>query len=171
MKYSAGLVLIKDHKVLLVHPTNSTWINTYSIPKGKVEHTESIQDAAIRETYDEVGILIPKPLVMASEQQSITYRALMNTGKKYKTVYYFIVNVDKLNLPDVLPQSQLQLDEVDWAGFLDYTEASKRIMFKQFNILTQSLSIQENTHEKTISTTLNNTSKQETQNGNDTISQ
>jgi predicted ABC-type exoprotein transport system permease subunit len=93
----------------------------------------------------------------------------MNTGKKYKTVYGYIVNADSLNLPDVIPQSQLQLDEVDWAGFLDYEEASTRIMFKQFSLLTHIQNEQENNYEKSYVTTINNTSKQETKNGNNTL--
>jgi len=52
MIISAGLVIVDKDKrlILLVHPTNASWVGTYSIPKGEVNPGEDLLAAAIRET-------------------------------------------------------------------------------------------------------------------------
>ena len=43
MVISAGLLIIHDNKILLVHPTNAPWYGTFSIPKGEVEEGEELK--------------------------------------------------------------------------------------------------------------------------------
>lgn len=55
---SAGVVMIEpDHKVWVVTPENyyGSYRNTF--PKGTVESGESLQETAVRETYEESGLL------------------------------------------------------------------------------------------------------------------
>ena len=130
-KKSAGLAIIYDNKILLAHTTSRGWFGSYSIPKGGIDKSESNLDAAIRETKEEVGITIPKNLIDKTEH---TFTV---STKKYgnKIVYYYVVKISDLSqigLKDLkVPKKQLQLEEVDWAGFLDYREAAKRIMKSQ----------------------------------------
>ena len=130
-KTSAGLAIIYDNKILLAHTTSRGWYGSYGIPKGGIDKGESKLDAAIRETREEVGITIPKNLIDKTEH---TFTV---STKKYgnKIVYYYIVqisNLSQIRLKDLkVPKKQLQLEEVDWAGFLDYKEATKRIMKSQ----------------------------------------
>ena len=130
-KKSAGLAIIYDNKILLAHTTSRGWFGSYSIPKGGIDKSESNLDAAIRETKEEVGITIPKNLIDKTEH---TFTV---STKKYgnKIVYYYVVqisNLSQIGLTDLkVPKKQLQLEEVDWAGFLDYREATKRIMKSQ----------------------------------------
>jgi len=134
-KTSAGLAIIYDNKVLLAHTTSRGWYGSYGIPKGGIEKGESKLDAAIRETEEEVGIKIPKKLIDPTEHTFVV------STKKYghKIVYYYIVKIDKLSqigLKDLkVPKGQLQVEEVDWAGFLDYKEAMKRIMKSQVPLI------------------------------------
>ena len=55
--------------------------------------------------------------------------------KYTKIVYYYIVKISDLSqigLKDLrVPKKQLQTEEVDWAGFIDYKEAMKRVMKSQ----------------------------------------
>lgn len=125
MEISAGLLIIKDNKILLCHPTNAPWKNTYSIPKGKVEKGESLSDTAIRETYEEVGIKIDKSK-LDSEPHVIYYRSKNN--KLYKKVYYFVVYDN--NHSDIISSGNLQFREVDWAGFLDKDTAKEKIFWR-----------------------------------------
>lgn len=140
--YSAGLVIIYDKKILLGHTTGRKWYGSYSIPKGIIESGESAIDAAIRETYEELGISIPKNLIDRNEH---TFALTSRKGKYNKIVSYFVVEIDNLSqlrLTDLrVPKSQLQIDEIDWAGFLDYTEAKKRIMPSQLSVLNNLVSI------------------------------
>lgn len=134
-KTSAGLAIIYDNKVLLAHTTSRGWYGSYGIPKGGIEKGESKLDAAIRETEEEVGIKIPKKLIDTTEHTFVV------STKKYghKIVYYYIVKIDKLSqigLKDLkVPKGQLQVEEVDWAGFLDYKEAMKRVMKSQVPLI------------------------------------
>ena len=134
-KTSAGLAIIYDNKVLLAHTTSRGWYGSYGIPKGGIEKGESKLDAAIRETQEEVGIKIPKKLIDTTEHTFVV------STKRYghKIVYYYIVKIDKLSqigLKDLkVPKSQLQVEEVDWAGFLDYKEAMRRVMKSQVPLI------------------------------------
>ena len=140
-KYSAGLAIIYDNKILLGHTTGRGWYASYGIPKGGIELGESKLEAAIRETYEEVGIKVPLSLIDKTEH---TFALTSNKHKYSKVVYYYIVKVKDLTeigLSDLrVPKNQLQVEEIDWAGFLDYTEAKKRVMKSQASVIDNLLS-------------------------------
>lgn len=128
MEISAGLVIINDNKILLVHPTGAKWYGTYSIPKGHIESGELVLDAAIRETSEEIGITFNYNELNILNNGVIDYDN-KQTGEIYKKVFYYVIDnvIDINNL-------KLQLDEVNWAGFLTKDEAYKRI-HRRFRIL------------------------------------
>lgn len=77
---SAGLVLVHESRVLLVHPGGPFWANkdegVWSIPKGLLEPSEDALEAAIRETSEELGIApVPPPHVALGEVR-------MKSGKR-----------------------------------------------------------------------------------------
>jgi len=133
-KESAGLAIIYEGKILLIHPTNSKWFGSYGIPKGGVDDGETALDAAIREVREEIGVSVPINLIDKS-MRSFKFK----TSSYKKIVYYFIVRISDLSqigLTDVkIPKTQLQLDEVDWAGFLSYDEAKKRVTKSQRDLI------------------------------------
>lgn len=111
---TAGLIVIQDNKILLVHPKNASWWGTYSIPKGLVEVGESPWDAAIRETEEETGVKINKKDTFCAGQ--------FQHNKSKKSIMYFLA----------YPKERINLRfkpnfEVDWAGFLSRSEAMDRI--------------------------------------------
>lgn len=136
VKESAGLAIIFDGKVLLAHTTGRGWWGSYGIPKGGIDEGESKIDAAIRETWEEVGIRVPKKLINKTEH---TYTLTSKGQRANKIVYWFIVEIDslkQLGIKDMkIPRNQLQLEEVDWAGFIPLAEANKRIMKSQINVI------------------------------------
>lgn len=132
---SAGLVIIQGNKILLAHPTNAAWSKSYSIPKGILENNESTLSAAIRETAEEVGVKDIEKYINHYEYE-IPY--INNASKLYKKVYYYVAYLPDNYLPDVLPKSQLQLAEVDWAGFLDLNKAKEKIAPK-LNVVLQEI--------------------------------
>jgi len=133
MKISAGLVIIQDNKILLAHPTNAPWKNSYSIPKGGVEEGEKLIETALRETKEEVGLNIPFELIDRNNEHLVTYKN--KHGKAYKKVYYYIVKLDDNTYSEILDKNQLQLEEVDWAGFIDYETAKEKIFWRFNEIL------------------------------------
>lgn len=124
MQESAGLLIINNNKMLLVHPTNAPWYGTYSIPKGKLEKGETYIDAAIRETKEETGIKINLNQINKTPYK-IQYKN--DKGKIYKELTYFLVN---LNNDIKIDKNKLQLNEIDWAGFVDKDEAISRIFWR-----------------------------------------
>ena len=103
MKKSAGIVIIKDKKILLCHPTNSSWNGTFSFPKGQLDKNETPKEAAIRETFEEVGIKFDD---ITSKEEVIEY--IDGNGKIYKKVYYYIVESSELS--NIIDKEQLQLN-------------------------------------------------------------
>lgn len=135
-KQSAGLAIIYNGLILLGHTTGRGWYGSYGIPKGGIEDGEDKMSAAIRETMEEVGVKVPRNLIDPTEH---TFVVTSRQHKFNKTVYYYIVKIDDLSqigLKELkIPRSQLQVEEIDWAGFLSYSEASKRIMKSQATLL------------------------------------
>jgi ADP-ribose pyrophosphatase YjhB (NUDIX family) len=126
MEISAGLLIVQQNRILLAHPTNAPWYGTYTIPKGKVEEGESLLDAAIRETKEEIGIKIEVKDVKNKKKPNII-EYTNEKGKVYKILYYFIVE-PKIEI--VINQNKLEKKEVDWAGFVDKDEALSRIFWR-----------------------------------------
>jgi len=134
MKISAGILFIYNKKLLLCHPTNASWHGTFGIPKGLVEQDETLFEAAVREVKEEIGLdyytLDKKSIIRIPKY--VDYKNKHN--KIYKRVYYFIVNLNSIE-NEIIPKDQLQQEEVDWAGFLNYNEAQDRIFWRFNEIL------------------------------------
>jgi len=137
-KRSAGIVIIYNNKILLIHPASSKrFSKNYSFPKGGVDKGETIIEAALREVREEVGIKLKKSQ-LDNKMYEIPY---VSKGKKswgkipkgeiYKTVYYWTCHIKDLKEiglnSEVVPKDKLQATEVDWAGFVPANEINKRI--------------------------------------------
>lgn len=137
MDHSCGLAIIYRNKILLAHPTNAPWTGSFSIPKGLVNHGETYLDAAKREALEEVGLEIGDEFINPTEY-IIEYR---NRHTTYKQLHWFKTDLSQIpfdevrHLFPVFPRTQLQLDEVDWAGFMAKEEAETRIFWRQAEIL------------------------------------
>jgi ADP-ribose pyrophosphatase YjhB (NUDIX family) len=142
MKISAGTCIIYKNKILFCHPTNGSWVGTYSPAKGGVDEGETLIDAAIRETKEEVGITISKTQISNVDKPlEIIY---YNKKKQiHKIVYLYLVNINNLSEigleTEIVPKTQLQLEEVDWAGFLTADEIKEK-SFHRFLSLTSLIS-------------------------------
>jgi ADP-ribose pyrophosphatase YjhB (NUDIX family) len=128
LKTSAGILIVCQHKALLAHSTNSPWWRSYTPPKGGLEKEESLQEAASREVFEEVGILIDSTKL--EENVEVEYRN--PSGHLYKTVYLFVYRIEnyaEIGLKDEhVPFSQLQREEVDEARFMEIEEIEKKIL-------------------------------------------
>lgn len=136
MKESAGLSIVYNNKLLLLHPTGRKSDDGYSIPKGKIEEGEGKLEAAIRETKEETGILVPEYLI-GNEGPVVEYRKKKKNGSPggiYKKVYWFLVEINSLSELEIeseeIKEENLALDEVDWGGFLGGEELRKKVFWR-----------------------------------------
>lgn len=131
MEISAGLLIVQNNKILLAHPTKAPWYGTYTIPKGKVENGETLLDAALRETKEEIGVDIDKKdIENINNPKTIEY--INEKGKTYKILKYFVVNPSQEIKID---KSKLDKKEVNWAGFLDKDDSMCRIFWRYEEML------------------------------------
>jgi len=135
-RFSAGLAIIWDGKVLLAHTTGRKANTGWGIPKGGVDKGESKINAAIRETYEELGVKVPMNLIDKNEHTFV----VTSRQKKYtKIVTYYLVKIDELSQVGLkkpkISKGKLQLEEIDAAEFMGVDQAKKGIMFSQYPIL------------------------------------
>jgi ADP-ribose pyrophosphatase YjhB (NUDIX family) len=130
MEINAGLVIISDNKILLIHPNGEYNKKTWGIPKGTVEKGDGIMETAIRETYEETGVIV-NPEDIESDMHIFYYKKKNKDVKKY--IYYFIVNIRPEDIR--INKSIVPNDEVDKFGFFTKEEAEDKIKPKQTIVL------------------------------------
>lgn len=123
---SAGVILykmqgIEPHFLLLLHTEGDHW----GFPKGKIEGSETVKEAAIRELYEETGIHVD--INTLSNHFFEDYYDI-EIGKKQ--VKYFLAIIDKEGI-------NLSVEHSDYA-WCNYVEEKNRIGFaNSIQILTQ----------------------------------
>lgn len=133
----AGVAVLYEDTILLVHPTNASWkASALGIPKGKIESGEDPMSAAIRELYEETGIKIN---ISDLEIEPLVAPHFDKNGNIVSQLIYFILRIKSTSDIGidgyVVPKHQLQLEEVDWAGFVKIDDAYPKIHRSQMIIL------------------------------------
>lgn len=130
---SAGTAILYKNKILLCHPTTLPWVNSFSPPKGGIDGDETLLEAALRETSEEVGVHLDVSQI-SNPDDPIEVLYISKKGDLFKKAYIFIVKIKSLSEIDasseVLDKSRLQAVEVDWAGFMTKEEAENKIFFR-----------------------------------------
>lgn len=139
LKTSAGcLIILNKNKILLGHPSNNSWSNCFTPPKGGVEDGETILDAAIRETKEEMSIDITPSMISNLELPHLVDYSDKN-GRVFKRVYLYIVHISSTSQigleNEVLDKSNLQLTEIDWAGFLNKEELKPKVFHRFWHLI------------------------------------
>ena len=138
MKISAGTCIIYKNKILFCHPTSAAWVGTFSPAKGGVDVGETNIDAAIRETKEEIGIDIT-PSMISDINKPIEVIYLNKKKYTHKIVYLYVVKISSLSeiglTSEIVPVQQLQIAEVDWAGFLTADEIKVKGFHRFFPLL------------------------------------
>jgi predicted NUDIX family NTP pyrophosphohydrolase len=124
MKETAGTLLYRLHgklvEVLLVHPSgNYNRKASWSIPKGLPEQTESMEEAARRETFEETGV----------RPRSLKPLGHVDYSKSHKRVHCFF------GLAPENAEPKAASWEVDRAEFVPLPVARKQIHQDQAEFL------------------------------------
>jgi len=131
VRVTSGIVFIYKNKIMLVHPSDRKWENSFSYPKGKIDNGESIKDAAIRETEEEIGVKFPRKFLSKDN----LYR-LVNRDEEFggciKIDYYYLIKLDDnmfnkyfKNLK--IKKKNLPQGELDWAGFMSDVQSVSKL--------------------------------------------
>lgn len=138
MKISSGTCIIFKNKILFCHPTNSSWIGTFSPAKGGVDEGETKLEAAIRETKEEIGVTITSEMILDVDNP-IEIKYLNKKKYTHKIVYLYVVKINSLSEigleSEIVPKKQLQISEVDWAGFLSAEDIKEKGFHRFFPLL------------------------------------
>lgn len=133
-KSSAGIVIIYQDLILLAHPTHGSDV-LWGISKGGIDAGETPLQAAIRETREEIGFDVK---IEDLEKDPIIFEYVDKKGKKYKTVYCYILKLKTMPAfveNNIWPTMMLQLEEIDKAKFYTKTEAENKIFWRMENLL------------------------------------
>lgn len=123
---SAGLLIIYGDSILLVKQCYDIHGTHLSIPKGCIMDNETPIQAAIRETYEETGVLIS-----SGQIEKTPYLLTIQTSSGNRCVIYYIVRVDK----PYLKIQPVDSCEITAAGFVDYSTAEKKMQISQLSVL------------------------------------
>jgi len=152
MEISSGIIFTKKIKgkchVLLGHVYNgkepTIFDRSWGIPKGKVENGESLLDAALREFYEETGLVLNKNYYIFGQENrnvyplvSATYNTYVKGQKTKKNLRAFLA-IDLFNLSDgfnfiskINSQGFPEFDSFQW---VDIDLAAYVVMFSQKQI-------------------------------------
>lgn len=136
-KNAAGVAVVWQDQILLVHPTGASWQkSSLGIPKGGIEDGEDPLEAAVRELAEEVGISIDPRDLDPEPQVANNYN---KSGDLTWQLIYFVLRIKDLKeigLTDTrVPKNQLQIEEVDWAGFIPIEDAYSKVHRSQLIML------------------------------------
>ncbi|MCL2682250.1 MAG: NUDIX domain-containing protein [Bacteroidales bacterium] len=127
MRVSAGLMVVFQDKILLVQQQYDNSRCHMSIPKGFIHDNEPFLDAAIRETYEETGLLVHR-----DEIDTTPHVININNEKFQRRIIYYIVKLKCVVEPTIKP---LDTSEITWAGFVEHRDAVNSIQISQLSIL------------------------------------
>lgn len=138
IKAAAGVAITFNGKLLVVHPTGASWKKSaVGIPKGGIEPGEELLDAAIRELREETGISLDPNMLRNKEIQSVDQ--YNSNGDLIYILSYYVLPINNLSEIGIdslkINKKNLQLEEIDWAGFIDINEIYPIIHRSQLIIL------------------------------------
>ena len=128
-EFSAGGVVVKDGKVLMIHVRTLSGKKVWTFPKGHIEKGESREEAALREVEEETGVRAK----IKDELGNFTYFFRDKDGKLVKkTVYWFLmepVEEAEIKTPE-------EVIEVKW---IELGEAKKLVQYDSDKRIIQTL--------------------------------
>jgi 8-oxo-dGTP pyrophosphatase MutT (NUDIX family) len=137
-KNVAGVAIVWDNSILLVHPTGATWKGSgaLGIPKGGIESGEDPLATAVREVREETGLNLDPSKFEKEVYDSPIFK---KDGTIKSQMIYFVLRIDhptEIGMSSTrINKESLQLEEVDWAGFIEIDKAYHMMHRSQLIVL------------------------------------
>ncbi|MGM0439042.1 MAG: bis(5'-nucleosyl)-tetraphosphatase [Patescibacteria group bacterium] len=127
MEKSAGFVIYRKEKgeikfLLLKYPSDGREVDYWGLPKGHIENKESVEEAALRELFEETGIKEKEIDVKEGFREVNKYYFKHEGDSIFKIVVYFLAQTKKETITVSHEHSDFK-----WANF---DQAMKLIPFK-----------------------------------------
>lgn len=117
-EFSAGGVVKRDNKVLLIKTKDLKGNEVWTFPKGKIEKGETLKEASLREVHEETGYLCK----IDYELDEVKYFFKRRGSLVIKKVKWFLMSpLKKNNQPDC------EVDAIDWT---DHKTSQKLLKYK-----------------------------------------
>lgn len=99
-----GVAVINNRKVLLVKESSGRNVGCWGIPKGKVDPSENIEQAALRELFEETGL----------QGKLIRLTGLRSDLRNDQVALFFVftANVDSKQVPEI--QDKEEISDIGW---------------------------------------------------------
>ncbi len=121
-EYSAGGIVVKDDKVLVIKTKNLKNETVYTFPKGHIEKNEDAEESAIREVEEETGVKCK----IKKELKTVEYWFVRDKKRVHKKVKWYLMEpVGETDLSKL--KHCYEVDEVMWVK-LD--EVEKLLSYK-----------------------------------------
>lgn len=92
----------------------------WDLPKGKLEDDETIQECAIREVCEEIGLDSPPKIVSFLDETVHEYQR--NGSQFQKSTYWFCMNISRNASAAFVPQEIEGIEKVEWMNTSDAKE-------------------------------------------------
>jgi len=145
MEKSAGILVyrIKNKKIQVLlgksgGPFFKNKKRSWSVPKGRIEKNETLQEAARREFFEETGIKIDEKIDYLGQVKSSTgkifYCYFLEKDFKWDSLKPQNVPQVKLNWPPKT-KNEIIFPEIEKIAYLDLEVAKEKIFFYQIPLL------------------------------------
>lgn len=126
---AARAIIIKDDKIALVKSNKEGF---YKFPGGGILSNESIEDALIRETMEEIGLIIKKDSIKEYGIVQEIRRDLYNSNNIFDhTSYYYIADVEDKILDQHLDSYEKDLQyELQWVNIEEAYQTNNQYNIK-----------------------------------------
>jgi 8-oxo-dGTP diphosphatase len=82
---AASVAIVRDGKVLLIKRAYAPYQHLWTLPGGRIEPGETIEECAVREIAEEVGLVIrnPRPVMVQALGQGGAFRLAVFTTRDF----------------------------------------------------------------------------------------
>ncbi|RDV48608.1 MULTISPECIES: NUDIX hydrolase [unclassified Streptomyces] len=92
----AAAIVVRDERVLLVRRRVAEGVLSWQFPAGKIEPGEAPEEAAVRETQEETGLLVTPTSVLGQRVHPVTGREIHYIACQPRAGTAFVASVEEL---------------------------------------------------------------------------